>query len=129
MPWDLRWKDSKDLEFSPSMDIALTSGEDLIEQRILLRLIMMRGWIYDTTGELGSNLWTGLAKPTVQTAQEIPALVLEALSPMEAEISIDDVTVTPTTGGSETSLLVVVDYSPKNNLGNPTRQRITFPLT
>lgn len=130
MPWDLRWADNKDLEFSPSLDIALTSGEDLIQQRILLRLIMMRGWIYDTSGELGSNLWQNFSQSTSRAAENIPAMVLEALSPMEKEITIQDVIITnPPNMHDEKTLMVIVEYTRNNNQNLPSSQRVTFQLS
>lgn len=108
------------------MDIGLTTGEDLIQQRILLRLIMMRGWIYDTTGELGSNLWSSMDQPTIIAAQDIPSLVLEALAPMDREITVTNVVVTEL--ASESSVIVIVEYTRTGTTNIPTVQRITFPL-
>ena len=116
----------KDLEFAPNMDVALSSGEDLIEQRILVRLIMMRGWIYDTTGELGSNLYSSLSETGPQAIEDIPALVLEALSPMNKEIIVNDVLVAESP--NEASLLVTVEYSRVGSNAAARTSRISFPL-
>jgi phage gp46-like protein len=129
MPWDLKWHEFKDLEFSPSADIVIVGGDELVHQRIMVRLIMMRGWIYDSTGDLGSNLYGILSDTAERAIQDIPALVLEALAPMNDEITVMDVLVTNVNEASG-SLQVIVEYRKNNLLANPSSvQRLVFPLS
>lgn len=128
MPWDLRRNSLGDLDFSPSFDIAITGGVELIQQRIILRLQMMRGWIYDETGELGSRLFTALAETSAQAIQSIPALVLEALAPMENEIVVDDVIVQEKATDSR-ALEVIVDYRLTTGFSTQAPLRVVFPLS
>lgn len=127
MPWDLNFYESRDLEFAPSMDLSIVGGDDLLEQRILVRLLMMRGWIYDPSGELGSNLFTALAQTVETGADSIPALVLEALSPISDEIVVTDVIVRQPITNSH-AFEVIVEYHKTSDLASPSVQRVVFPL-
>src|SRR5262245_19854543 len=91
MPWDLRRSQSGDIEFGPSYDFGIIAGAALIKQRIIVRLEIVRGWIYDSTGTLGSRLNISLAEPITEGIDSIPGLILEALDPMLTEIAVDDI--------------------------------------
>lgn len=127
MPWDILWKgETNDLEFAPNMDLSIVGGDDLIQQRMLVRLRMMRGWIYDSTGELGSNLYTQLSQSPDRALESIPALVFEALSPMSHEITVEDVLVHQV---GNTAIQVIVEYRITRGFTTPSPLSVTFPLT
>lgn len=82
--------------FSGNRDLQGVSGIALIEQRMRLRLRMMRGqWQFDISGTLGSRLYTLPGKSPDEAAAQAQMYVREALRDM-TEIAIDDV-ITDTT--------------------------------
>jgi phage gp46-like protein len=100
-----------------------------VQQRILLRLQMMRGWIYDDRGDLGSRLFESMSNTVDANYDAIPPLVLEALEPMVDEIVVDDIFVTADPQDSK-SLQVVIEYH--LIVGGTLPQAastVTFPLT
>lgn len=128
MGWDLVWHRHKDLEFSANMDVAIIGGDELLQQRIVLRLIMMRGWIYDTTGELGSNLHTALDDQMNKDFDALPALVLQALDPISSEITVTDVIIRESPTDSR-AVEAIVEYVKNSQLGAPgSTQTVVFPL-
>lgn len=93
MPFDLALSPNGDLIIAGNRDLLGVSGTALIEQRIRVRLRMMRGqWQYDPSGNLGSQLFTLAGKSPEIVQSHAPAYVREALRDME-EIQIDDVSV------------------------------------
>jgi phage gp46-like protein len=110
MPWDLKISRLNDLLFSPSRDWQTVVGADLLEQRIMLRLKMRRGsWIFDDTKQLGSNLHFAAAMTQPQALEEIEALVLEALEPINEEITVLAVEAR-SSATDESAIEVVVEY-------------------
>ena len=124
----MRWDESGDVEFSNSLDLAITAGQNLIQQRIMVRLKMMRGWIYDRTGTLGSRLNISLSEPITEGLDDIPGLVLEALDPMSNEILVEDISVQQSDSDPKT-VVVIVSYHLLNSQPAPVTQTVTFPLT
>lgn len=97
MPVDLAIDlNSGDLLIAPNNDAEIRSGQDLVNQRIRVRLKIWRGqWTLDpTNGTLGSGLRDALRLPMNMALQAIPLLVREALTPME-DILVTDVEATP----------------------------------
>lgn len=96
-----------DWVFSANADIQGVIGEQVVQQRILTRLRIARGWELDpTNGTLGSRLRGDLRLPKGRAMRELPLAVREALAPMD-DITVQDVTVTEE---SPTSLRVTVQY-------------------
>lgn len=83
-----------DWVFAANADFQGVSGLDVVQQRILTRLRMVRGWELDpTNGTLGSRLTADLRLPRGRAVRELPLAVREALAPMD-DISVQDVVVT-----------------------------------
>src|ERR1051326_1570440 len=96
MAYDLKISQYGDLLFGGNRDLQGTSGLDLIEQRIWLRLKIARGsWVYDEDGTLGSQLFLAMRQPPAQAAAAIPMYVREALREI-SEIIVDDVVIEQT---------------------------------
>lgn len=96
-----------DWVFTANADIQGVSGDQVVQQRILTRLRISRGWELDpTNGTLGSRLRGDLRLPKGRAMRELPLAVREALTPMD-DITIQDVLVTEE---SPTSLLVTIHY-------------------
>lgn len=106
MSWDLAISEHGDFIFNANRDLAGVSGTDLIEQRMKIRMRLMRGsWTYDEAGTLGSNLRSLVGMAPDRAATVAPALVREALRPMD-EIVVDDVRVDTTSR----DITLVVSY-------------------
>jgi hypothetical protein len=96
VPWDLMITNYNDVLFGPNRDWQPVTGEALLQQRIMLRLRMMRGsWILDDTGSLGGNLHFALQMQQPIGIEELDTLVAEALQPMDDEIVVSDIEVKP----------------------------------
>lgn len=88
--YDLALSDHGDLILAGSRDLAGTSGTDLLDQRIVIRLRIHRdSWYFDRDGTLGSFLYRVLGRDP-QSALEIDSYVREALRPM-TEITVEEV--------------------------------------
>jgi hypothetical protein len=93
MSWDLVISEHGDLVFGSNRDLAGVSGNDLLEQRMRLRLKIQRGsWVYDEDENLGSRLNTVSTMRPDQMDTAVRAYVQEALLPM-TEIVVTDVQV------------------------------------
>src|SRR5262245_49402333 len=132
MPHDLAISDHNDLIFSANRDLAMVFGTDLIEQRIRLRLKIIRGqWIYDETKTLGSELRQILHEARQKDGAKVEALVRAALVPIK-DVHIGAIDIFQ--GESERELMVRVNYSTVPSTGlpptlaRPTKQ-FEFPLT
>lgn len=107
LPWDLAISEFGDLIFSGHGDLLGRSGQDLIEQRIRLRLMIQRGgWVYDTEKRLGSNLFRLINTPSGAIKQSAVQIVREALRGLD-EITVEDVNVSIDDSGS---LVLVIYY-------------------
>lgn len=97
MSWDLAISENGDLIVSGHGDLLGRTGEDLIEQRIRVRLTVFRGgWVYDTRKTLGSNLHRLIGMSPTEAASSAPQLVREALRDMDEEITVEDIDVITT---------------------------------
>lgn len=85
-----------DLAASPSNDLLLVSGIDVVRQRIRTRLKIQLGtWtINDDTEQIGSTLDALLRLPVFRVIDELPLVVKEALAPM-SDIRVIEVDVAP----------------------------------
>jgi len=132
MAWDLCISNFNDLVFSPHRDMQTVSGEDLLNQRIILRLKMKRGsWIFDEHKDLGSNLDFALQMDQPNAIESLEMLVAEALEPISDEIIISQVEVTPTVGEPR-SLDLVLTYQrviPPEATGIPILESQSLVLT
>lgn len=105
--WDLALSEHGDLMISGHGDLLGKSGVDLIEQRMLIRLRVLRGgWIYDTAKNFGSNLRRLIGTPPADAEVTATALVREALRDID-EITVEDVTATPQ---ADRGILLVIYY-------------------
>lgn len=101
MAYDLALSENGDLIFAANRDLQGVSGIALVEQRIRLRLRMMRGqWQFDTEARLGSRLYTLPGKPIEDATPQAQVFVREALRDMD-DISIDDVVIESSARGLE----------------------------
>jgi hypothetical protein len=108
MPWDLAISDHGDLIFAPGKDLSYVDGVQLMNQRIINRLRIRRGsWIFNRDSSLGSDLDSVMGRPQEQQLENIPHLIQEALTPMEDEIDVHDIQVTPATRG----VTVLIEYT------------------
>jgi hypothetical protein len=91
LPYDLALSEHNDLIFAANGDLQGVVGPEHVEQRIRLRIKMVRGsWVYDLNGDLGSNVHGSLGKMYERAATEIPMFVRQALETME-DVVIQDV--------------------------------------
>lgn len=96
MSYDLALSENGDLIFAANRDLQGVSGIALIEQRMRLRLRMMRGqWQFDPEGTLGSRLYTLPGKSPEEASAQAQMYVREALREMD-EIQVDGVTTSTT---------------------------------
>jgi hypothetical protein len=92
MAWDLAIADNGDIMLAANSDLGGKSGTDLLEQRMAIRMKLIRGsWVYDEAETLGSMLHTLIGLPPDKASATAPALVREALRAMSDEITVDDV--------------------------------------
>ena len=81
-----------DLVMAANSDLGGISGTALLEQRMRVRLMLHQGsWAYDTSGTLGSSLYTLAGQAPDKAGAAIEPFVRQALRPMESEISVDEV--------------------------------------
>jgi len=107
MSFDLAIAPNGDLIISAAKDLQGATGTAIIEQRIEMRLRLIRGaWIYDERGQLGSNLQELFGMPPEIAATRVEPLVREALRTMEDEIEIVQVYASP----GEKDITVTVSY-------------------
>lgn len=83
-----------DWVFAANADFQGVSGDQVVEQRILTRLRIIRGWELDpTNGALGSSLRNDLRLQRGRARRELPLAVREALTPMD-DVRVQEVVVT-----------------------------------
>jgi hypothetical protein len=85
--------------FTANRDLQVVSANELIKQRIWVRVKIEKGWILDFTGgTLGSRTKSGLRLTSERILDELPLMIEEAVQPMDdialrrvwTEISPDD---------------------------------------
>lgn len=82
-----------DWEFNGLRDLAGVEAEQLIQQRVHVRLKVIRGtFMYDRTGTLGSRLVNLLNLDVPHGVEQIESIIREALAPMQ-DITITGITV------------------------------------
>jgi len=108
MSYDLAISEHGDLILGGNRDLAGVSGEDLLDQRIAIRLVVHRGsWFYDTDGTFGSDLYQVIGQ-SPDSALAIDARVRDALRDM-SDISIENIDAEYDPDGK--SLIVTVEYA------------------
>lgn len=126
MSFDLAISDHGDLIVTGHHDLAGKSGTDLIEQRMMIRLKLMRGsWIYDDDKTLGSDLHNLTGVPLDKAAATIPAYAREALRAID-DISIQDIQVT--ISGHNAILVVFYRVSDVNADTAPQQFQMMLPV-
>jgi hypothetical protein len=108
--WDLALDGATgDFIFGPNHDLLGSSGNELTEQRILVRTKIPRGsFTYDADGTLGSQLHAIMSYPSARQLNEAPAIVQQALNEMD-DIQITSVDVEE---DAKRRLIISVSYSP-----------------
>lgn len=102
--------------FDSRRDLQSVEAENLIQQRVHVRLMVERGeFIYDRSGSLGSRLRSVLGMGLPRGGPALEMLIREALEPMD-DIAISDITVYSYGDGSgkvtdPRSLLAQIKYS------------------
>jgi hypothetical protein len=108
IPWDIAMSRAGDLLFASNRDLDYVDGIELINQRIITRLRMLRGsWLFDEAGTLGSRLDLVLSEDMPEAEGDIDGLVREALDPIRNEIQIRDIHIIPQ---PLDRIQVIVDY-------------------
>jgi hypothetical protein len=103
------FKRGGDLVFTPNLDYQGVRGEQVVAQRIMLRLMVERGWIGDPTDALGSRLRDALHLPRERALQELRLYVEEALAPMN-DVTIMDVEIEQDENDAR-SVRVILSYA------------------
>lgn len=112
MSFDLAISEHGDLVLAGHRDLGGKSGTDLLEQRMLLRLRLMRGaWTFDDTDTLGSNLHHISGMAPAKAIEIAPAYVREALRPVD-DVTIEDVKAT--TDGQNLTMIITYRVSDVN---------------
>lgn len=134
MSWDLQIDlATGDLVWDAKRDLAPVQAEELIQQRVHIRLKIDRGsFIYDRSGDLGSNLLALLDAGVPKTAESIMMLIQEALEPM-TDISVTRINVYTFDDGSgqvtdPRQMKAVIEYQPVY-AGSVSDTSITPPVT
>jgi hypothetical protein len=111
LAWDIQIENEVgDIVFTPAHDIAGVGGEALLRQRVSMRCKIPRGtYLYDTDGDLGSDLHLVPRSPSPAQQEMARAAITEALEPMRDEIVIRDIEITVT---EQNQLQVNVVFSP-----------------
>lgn len=108
MSFDLAISPHGDLIMGSNRDLGGVSGDDLISQRISVRLLVHRAaWYFDEDGTFGSTLYEVMGK-SADSAIEIDARVREALEPM-GDINVENTVWAY--DADQKSLFVKVEYS------------------
>jgi hypothetical protein len=108
LSYDLAISPHGDLIMAGNRDLGGVSGDDLVSQRITVRLTVHRAaWYFDEDGTFGSTLYEVMGKPAGE-AIEIDSRVREALEPM-GDINIENTVWVY--DPDQKSLVVKVEYS------------------
>lgn len=129
MPFDLAISEFDDLLFSASGDMLGASGQALMEQRIRLRLKIIRGsWLYDSTDRLGSFLHTIPAGSLEDVQEQVEVIVRDALAPMN-DIVVTGVEIERITPGGMIIVQVQYDLSETDTIDTSADVEMSGSLT
>lgn len=94
MSWDFRLdRETGDWVFDGNRDMMGVDSDELIRQRIYIRMRIPRGsFIYDTEKVLGSRAYSALRFSTERNLRDLPTIVEEALEGMD-DISVTSIEV------------------------------------
>jgi hypothetical protein len=122
MSWDIKQNlQTGDWQFDSRRDLQSVEAENLVQQRIHVRLTVDRGqFIYDRTGQLGSRLRSILDMGVPRGGPALEMLIREALDAMD-DISVTNIRVFTYGDGSNKvrdprAILAEIDYSILFNL-------------
>jgi len=123
------FKRGGDLVFTPNLDFQGMRGEQVVAQRIMLRLMVERGWDGDTSDALGSRLKDALHLPRDRALRELRLYIEEALAPMD-DISIINVSVESENVRSVTVVITyaVIEPGEQPALDIQVQERLTFEV-
>lgn len=112
MPVDFAMTDHGDWLFNSSGDLQAIEGAGLIRQRIVTRLKIPRGtWIFDDTGNLGSDLALAVNQPTIEKAAEAAkGHIGKALMPMY-DVNVIDIQMMKTDETTNRSMQAVIRFT------------------
>lgn len=104
--FDLKIDQNGDLAFAGNLDLMGAVGDQVSEQRVIVRLKIPKGtWIYDIEGTLGSQLREIIRNARSYTADRARTYVMDALSPA-SDISVAEVQIIPSERGSNVDVVV-----------------------
>jgi hypothetical protein len=104
--FDLKIDQNGDLAFAGNLDLMGAVGDQVSEQRVIVRLKIPKGtWIYDIEGTLGSQLREIIRNARSYTADRARTYVMDALSPA-SDISVAEVQIIPNERGSNVDVVV-----------------------
>jgi hypothetical protein len=104
--FDLKLDTNGDLVFGGNLDLLGATGDQIYEQRVIVRLKIPRGlWVYDINGTLGSQLREIIRNARSYSADRARTYVMDALSPA-GDISVREVEITPNESGTRVDITV-----------------------
>jgi hypothetical protein len=104
--FDLKIDANGDLVFGGNLDLMGAVGDQVPEQRVIVRLKIPKGtWIYDLEGTLGSQLREIIRNARSYTADRARTYVMDALAPA-SDIAVSEVQITPNESGSSVQVIV-----------------------
>jgi phage gp46-like protein len=104
--FDLKIDQNGDLAFAGNLDLMGAVGDQVPEQRVIVRLKIPKGtWIYDLEGTLGSQLREIIRNARSYTADRARTYVMDALAPA-SDISVAEVQIIPSERGSNVDVVV-----------------------
>jgi hypothetical protein len=104
--FDLAIDPNGDLVFAGNLDLMGATGDEVYEQRVVIRLKIPKGsWIYDIEGTLGSQLREIIRNARSYSADRASTYVMDALSPA-SDIAVTNVQVLPNDNGSNVDVIV-----------------------
>ena len=104
--FDLAIDPNGDLVFAGNLDLQGATGDQVAEQRVIIRLKIPRGsWIYDIDGTLGSQLREIIRNARSYSVDRARTYVMDALKDA-GDIAVSDVEITPNANGSQVDIAV-----------------------
>jgi len=132
MAFDLAISENFDLVITGARDLAGVSGDELIAQRIVIRLRVIRGsWVLDDSNSLGSNINEVMSRSMADAEVKLPTLIRQALTDID-EVEIVNVEIIPVST-KQVLATIFFQYRPDlDAMGDAVSgdvQDITVPLT
>lgn len=104
--FDLKIDTNGDLVFAGNLDLMGATGDEVAEQRVVVRLKIPKGsWLYDINGTLGSELREIIRNARSYSSDRARTYVMDALS-HASDIAVANVQITPSERGSQVDITV-----------------------